>query len=77
MNTLCLAVRPLLVAAACADHPPRQTGMDYRSPPAAATQGASRAPGSSGQRLTIQSGEGEKLNLPWFIQDTQDWVNSH
>ncbi|KCV52387.1 hypothetical protein L506_1301 [Bordetella bronchiseptica GA96-01] len=51
--------------------------MDYRSPPAAATQGASRAPGSSGQRLTIQSGEGEKLNLPWFIQDTQDWVNSH
>ncbi|KCV28608.1 hypothetical protein L518_0941 [Bordetella bronchiseptica MBORD675] len=83
MNTLCLAVRPLLVAAACAsmaacaDHPPRQTEMDYRSPPAAATQGASRAPGPSGQRLTIQSGEGEKLNLPWFIQDTQDWVNSH
>jgi len=27
--------------------------------------------------LTIQSGEGEKLNLPWFIQDTQDWINTN
>lgn len=83
MNTLRLVLRPLLVAAACAsmaacaDNPPRQTELDYRSRPSAANQGASRAPGSSGQRLTIQSGEGEKLNLPWFIQDTQDWVNSN
>ena len=81
MKTLRLALRPVLIAvacasiAACADNPPRQTDLDYRSQPAP-TQGA-HPPGSSGQRLTIQSGEGETLNLPWFIQDTQDWVNSH
>lgn len=81
MKTLRLALRPVLVAvacasiAACADNPPRQTDLDYRSQPSP-TQGAN-TPGSSGQRLTIQSGEGETLNLPWFIQDTQDWVNSH
>lgn len=33
------------------------------------------ATSSPDQRLSIQSGEGEKLNLPWFIQDTQDWIN--
>jgi len=26
-------------------------------------------------RLTIQSGEGERLNLPWFVRDTQNWIN--
>ncbi|CAM4335998.1 hypothetical protein GCM10027287_31000 [Bordetella muralis] len=26
-------------------------------------------------RLTIQSGEGERLNLPWFIRDAQNLVN--
>ena len=81
MNTLRLALRPVLAAvacasiAACADNPPQQTNMDYRSRPPSSAQGATSAPGSSGQRLTIQSGEGEKLILPWFIQDTQDWVN--
>ncbi|MGE8690248.1 MAG: hypothetical protein ACN6PJ_24080 [Achromobacter sp.] len=79
MKTLRPSFRTLLAAlacasiAACADAPPRQTDMDYRSRPAPKTQ----APGSSGQRLTIQSGEGERLNLPWFIQDTQDWINSN
>ncbi|MCD0502311.1 hypothetical protein [Bordetella petrii] len=83
MKPLRLALRPALVAAACASiaacadsNPPRQTGMDYRSPSPPTVQGADSARGSSGQRLTIQSGEGERLNLPWFIQDTQDWVNS-
>lgn len=81
MKTFCVALRPILVViacasmSACADNPPRQTDMDYRSRPSSTTQGASNPPGSSGQRLTIQSGEGEKLNLPWFIQDTQDWIN--
>lgn len=51
--------------------------MDYKSRPSAKQQGASGQPGASGQRLTIQSGEGERLNLPWFIRDTQDWVNSN
>jgi len=26
-------------------------------------------------RLTIQAGEGEKLNLPWFVRDAQHWIN--
>lgn len=63
--------------AACADNPPKQTDMDYRSRSSSTTQGAQGTPGSSGQRLTIQSGEGERLNLPWFVQDTQDWINSN
>ncbi|MCW0210649.1 MAG: hypothetical protein OJK14_26405 [Achromobacter sp.] len=83
MKILRLALRPVLVAAACAsiaacaDNPPRQTDMDYRSRPSPTTQGANSTPGSSDQRLTIQSGEGERLNLPWFIRDTQEWINSN
>ncbi|MFD4840677.1 hypothetical protein ACFWP0_24485 [Achromobacter sp. NPDC058515] len=83
MKTLYLALRPVLAAvacasiAACADNPPRQTDLDYRSRPSPAAQGGNSATGSSGQRLTIQSGEGERLNLPWFIQDTKDWINSN
>ena len=81
MKTLSSALRPILAAAACgsiaacANNPPQQTDLDYRTRPSPARQGASGAPGD--QRLTIQSGEGEKLNLPWFIQDTQDWINSN
>ncbi|QDJ49568.1 hypothetical protein CBR69_04130 [Bordetella hinzii] len=75
------ARRALLAMAACAsiagcgaDNPPRQTSIDYRSPPPSA--GQARDGGDfSGRRLTIQSGEGERLILPWFIQDTQDWIN--
>lgn len=80
MKTRHSALKPVLAAlacaavAACADSPPRQTDMDYRSRPPSAAHGSQSAPG---QRLTIQSGEGEKLNLPWFIQDTQDWINSN
>ncbi|OZI28667.1 hypothetical protein CEG14_22195 [Bordetella genomosp. 1] len=61
----------------CADNPPKRTGMDYQSSPSAATSDRSSETGRTGQRLTIQSGEGEQLNLPWFIQDTQDWINSN
>ncbi|WP_082308206.1 MULTISPECIES: hypothetical protein [unclassified Achromobacter] len=84
MKILRSALRPALVAAACAsiaacaDNPPRQTDMDYRSrPPSPTVRDTNSRPGSPGQRLTIQSGEGERLNLPWFIQDTQDWINSN
>lgn len=83
MKTLRLALRPALAAvacasiAACADKPPRQTDMDYKSRPSATTQGANNTPGASDPRLTIQSGEGERLNLPWFIRDTQEWINSN
>ncbi|WP_132582818.1 hypothetical protein [Paralcaligenes ureilyticus] len=83
MKTLHLALRPVLVAvacasiAACADNPPRQTDLGHRSRLSSTTRDANSTPGSSGQRLTIQSGEGERLNLPWFIRDTQDWINSN
>jgi len=77
------ALRPLLLAvactsiAACADNPPRRTDPDYRSSPSRTTQSADSTSGSPGQRLTIQSGEGERLNLPWFIRDAQNWINSN
>ncbi|MNX83638.1 hypothetical protein D3C86_1154100 [compost metagenome] len=63
--------------AACADNPPRNAGWDAQGRPATTSQGANGGPNQSGQRLTIQSGEGETLNLPWFIQGTQDWINSN
>ncbi|ARP94970.1 hypothetical protein [Bordetella genomosp. 13] len=72
-----LAVIACASITACADSPPRQTDLDYRSRPAPAARNANSDADSSGQRLTIQSGEGERLNLPWFIRDTQDWINSN
>ncbi|CAB3817673.1 hypothetical protein LMG26788_00101 [Achromobacter pulmonis] len=78
MTTFHPALRPLLAAiacaslASCANPPARGTDLDYRSRPPSATQGATSAPG---QRLNIQTGEGERLNLPWFIQDTQNLIN--
>ncbi|MFY3301654.1 hypothetical protein ACOTEY_07770 [Achromobacter xylosoxidans] len=79
MKTSRSVLRPLLAMlacasiTACADDPPRQaTDLDYRSRPSPSMRGATSSPD---QRLSIQSGEGEKLNLPWFIQDTQDWIN--
>jgi len=74
---LAFAVAACASITACASSQPQATDMDYKSRPPSSAQGKSSNPGSSGQRLTIQSGEGEKLNLPWFIQDTQDWVNSN
>ena len=69
---LAIAAGACALLAAYAGHAPqRQTDtVDYRSrtPAAAPSEDGSR-------RLTIQSGEGEKLNLPWFIRDAQDWVN--
>ena len=80
MTTLRLALRPVLIVAACASiaactnsPPQRQTDMDYRSRPVPT---ANSAAGPEDRRLTIKSGEGERLNLPWFVRDTQDWVNS-
>jgi len=83
MKTLRLSLRPVLIAvacasiSACANNPSQQTELDYRSRPAYSTQNTNSTPGSSGQRLTIQAGEGEKLYLPWFVRDTQDWINSN
>lgn len=83
MKTFRLALRPVLAAlacvliAACADKPPQQTELDYRSRSPSTGQGKNTTPGPSDQRLTIQSGEGERLNLPWFVRDTQEWINSN
>ncbi|MCI1839464.1 MULTISPECIES: hypothetical protein [Achromobacter] len=83
MNTLRSTLRPLLAViacasiTACASRTPAQTDLQYRSRPAPQAQGAAGAPGASDQRLTIQSGEGERLNLPWFIRDTQEWINTN
>lgn len=83
MKNLRLILRLVLVAvacsliAACADNPTRQTDLDYRSQRSPTVQGANSSPGSSGQHLTIQSGEGEKLNLPWLIRDAQGWINGN
>ncbi|AHV92695.1 hypothetical protein [Bordetella holmesii] len=54
-----------------------QDGIDYRSraPDAGSEPGRGQPP--SNRRLTIQSGEGERLNLPWFIQDTENWINGN
>lgn len=76
-------LRPALIAlvcasiTACADNPPRQAEPDYRSRPVPSNQSSADNPGESRDRLTIQSGEGERLNLPWFIQGTQDWINGN
>lgn len=51
--------------------------MDYRSPPASTAQGAPRSPSASGPNLTINAGEGERLNLPWFIRGPQNWINGY
>lgn len=71
---LLLAGAALASLAACADTPQQpRSNVDYRSRPLDSPAGAESNP--SGQRLTIQSGEGERLNLPWFIEGAQDWIN--
>jgi len=71
---LVLAIAAFASITACADTQPQRTDLDYRSRPLDSPPSATN-PNPSGQRLTIQSGEGERLNLPWFIEGAQDWVN--
>lgn len=81
MTTFYVALRLVVAGAAiasitaCADTPPQRTDLEYRSRPLDSPSQASQNANPSGQRLTIQSGEGERLNLPWFIEGAQDWVN--
>ncbi len=83
MKPVRLALRAALVAivgasmTACAGSSPRQAGLDYRSEPPPTMQSASSPSNASGQRLTIKSGEGERLDVPWFVRDTQDAINSN
>ncbi|MBO1112646.1 hypothetical protein [Bordetella petrii] len=66
LATLCASV------AACANAP--SPPPEPQAQPAT-RQEATGDPGAPRPRLTIQSGEGERLNLPWFIQDAQNWIN--
>ncbi len=72
---LLLAGAAIASLAACANTPQQRTDMDYRSRTLDTPAGSNPSGNPSGQRLTIQSGEGERLNLPWFIEGAQDWVN--
>jgi hypothetical protein len=80
MKTLRSAVPTVLLfalcasVASCADVPPKRYGSQAQGAPAA-TQEASNDSSAPKPALTIQAGEGEKLNLPWFVRDVTDWVN--
>jgi len=63
------------LAASCADVPSQPRGPQVQRAPAATGQDANGDPGAPRPRLTIQAGEGEQLNLPWFIRDAQHWIN--
>jgi hypothetical protein len=79
MKTLRSALTPFLLAAlctsvaACADTSSRYP--EAQNAPAATAPQTNNGSSAPTPRLTIQSGEGEKLNLPWFVRDVQDWVN--
>lgn len=72
---LMLVIAACLSVTACANPPAKQAEMDYRTRPLPSAQRPAGTPGDNDQRLTIQAGEGERLNLPWFIRDTQDMIN--
>lgn len=61
--------------ASCANTPSRPYGPQAQEAPGATRQEANTNPDAPKPALTIQAGEGEKLNLPWFVRDVQDWVN--
>lgn len=56
---------------ACAEMSHQYANPDAQRDAAAAQRDAN----APRQRLTIQSGGGEPLVLPWFIQGAQNWVN--
>jgi len=78
ISCLALAALASYGLAGCADNTGPRNNFDYHSRPTSPPQTVTAYPVDDppSQRLTIQSGEGERLNLPWFIQDTQNWINS-
>lgn len=72
-----LAIACVLLASCATSTRPSKPSPESQNappPPDYTTSGAATSSAPT-QRLTIQSGSGEKLNLPWFIRDTQDWIN--
>ncbi|WP_427183508.1 hypothetical protein ACL598_16715 [Bordetella bronchialis] len=59
----------------CAHPPPADPGPPVYSAAPESSGTGSVAPSGPRPALTIQSGEGEKLNLPWFVRDATDWIN--
>lgn len=61
--------------ASCAEMSHHYANPDAQRDAVAAQQDANRDGNASRQRLTIQTGGGEPIVLPWFIQGAKDWVN--
>ncbi|WP_157792935.1 hypothetical protein [Bordetella genomosp. 8] len=71
---LILTAAVCAVLAGCGSTPSK--GYSSQSQPPATASQPSYSDGSGAKpALTIQSGEGEKLNLPWFVRDIQGAVN--
>lgn len=83
MNTLRVLRYAVLVAAAavsmtaCVGTSPGQADPDYRHRPPTSGRVAGPPAEGAGQRLILQSGEGETLNVPWFVRDAQDLINTY
>ena len=61
--------------ASCAHGPSQPPEPQVQPPPDYTTSGPTTNANAPKPRLTIQSGEGERLNLPWFIRDAQNAIN--
>lgn len=61
--------------ASCSTPPSTSPGIEAPPPPDYVSTPGNTTPATSNPRLTIESGEGEPLNLPWFVRDTQDAIN--
>jgi hypothetical protein len=60
--------------AACGNTPSRNYSSQAQTT-APVSQPSYSDRGASKPALTIQAGEGEKLNLPWFVRDIQGAMN--
>jgi len=81
MKTLRSVLSPVLLVAmcaslaSCAEISHHYANPDAQRDAAAAQRDANRDGNAPRQRLTIQTGGGEPIVLPWFIQGAKDWVN--
>jgi hypothetical protein len=74
LRLVLLAALPVLIAA-CANQSAAtpDSAMQYTSD--GAGQQSSGGRGASQPNLVIKSGEGEQLNVPWFVRDLTNAVN--
>jgi anti-sigma factor RsiW len=62
--------------ASCAEMSHHYANPDAQREAAQAQRDANRDGNAPRQRLNIQTGGGEPIVLPWFIQGAKDWVNN-